>query len=86
MDGVLKRPGDTQASACVMAQRISILLAYFSPFTKGLVHSSWEGIWQTVRSVALSLIYGKLRGFVRLFIENMSREVRVHLSKIRAKR
>ena len=49
---------------------------------KGVVDSSWEDAWQSMRNIALSFIYGKLRSFVRLFIENLSREVRVYCSTV----
>ena len=81
-----ERCGDTKALACVVAQRITVLLDYFNPSMKGQIDRSWEVIWQTVRSGALSFIYGKLGVFFRLFIENISHEVSVYLSMIGAKK
>lgn len=76
VDAVLDGDEATQRSGCLVAERINFLVGYFSPSMKGEIVRSWESTWQTVRSAALSFIYGKLRSFVCLFIESSGHEVR----------
>ncbi|KAF8487532.1 hypothetical protein JB92DRAFT_3022124 [Gautieria morchelliformis] len=74
VDAILHSHTGTKDSACVIAKRINFLLDYFRPSMKGILDSSWVAAWQSLRSAGLSFIHGKLRFFVRLCIENSSRE------------